>query len=100
MWAVSYALGRVGGLLVEAAFFVVAGTYRLANFARCREAHCVVTGIGWPVLTIASVVGVLAERDIRAGTWLAFLVIALVGYAFEAVWKAGHGSNALRLGQG
>ena len=100
VWAASCALGRVGGLLLEAAFFLVAGTYCLANFARCREAHCIVTGIGWPALAIASVVGVLAERDIREGTWLAFLVIALVGYAFEAVWKAGHGSNALRLGQG
>jgi len=99
-WAASYALGRVGGLLVAAAFFLVAGTYCLANFARCREAHCIVTGIGWPALAIACVVAVPAERDIRAGAWLAFLVIALVGHGFEAVWKAGHGNNALRLGQG
>jgi hypothetical protein len=35
----TYALGPVGGLLVEAAFFLVAGTYCLANFARCRERH-------------------------------------------------------------
>jgi len=25
----------------------VAATYCLANFARCREAHCIVTGVGW-----------------------------------------------------
>ena len=98
--AVSVALGPVGGLLMEAVFFLVAATYCLANFARCREAHCIVTGVGWSALAVASVVAALAQRDIRGGAWLAFLVIAVVGHGFEAVWKASHGSNALRLGQG
>ena len=97
-WAASSALGLVGGLLVAAAFFLVAGTYCLANFARCREAHCILTGLGWSALAIAGVVALLAERDIRGGVWIAFLGIALAGHGFEAVWKAGHGSNALRLG--
>ena len=99
-FAVSTALGAVGGLLVEAAFFLVAATYCLANFARCREAHCIVTGVGWSALAVASLAALLAGRDIRESAWTAFLVIAVVGHAFEGVWKAGHGSNALRLGQG
>jgi len=98
--AVSVALGPVGGLLMEAVFFLVAATYCLANFARCREAHCIVTGVGWSALAVASVVAALAQRDIRGGAWLAFLVIAVAGHGFEAIWKASHGSNALRLGQG
>lgn len=98
-YAASSALGLVDGLLAEAAFFLVAGTYCLANFARCREAHCIVTGLGWSALAIASVVAVLAERDIRGSAWIAFLIIALGGHGFEGVWKAAHGSNALRLGQ-
>jgi hypothetical protein len=99
-WAVSVALGPIGGLLVEAAFFSVAGTYCLANFARCREAHCIVTGLGWSALAIGSVGALLAGRDIRGGAWTAFLLIALAGHGFEAIWKAFHGSNALRRGTG
>ena len=71
---VTSALGAVSGLLVEAGFFTVAGAYCLANFARCREAHCIVTGIGWSGL-------------------------ALAGHGFEAVWWARRGSNALRLNE-
>ena len=99
-YAASSALGPVGGLLVEATFFLVAGTYCLANFARCREAHCIVTGLGWSALAIAGIVAVLVERDIRGSAWIAFLIIALAGHGFEGVWKAAHGSNAVRLGQG
>jgi len=94
---VSEALGSPVGLLVESAFFVIFATYCLANFARCREAHCIVTGHGWSVLVIVSVGAVLAGRDIRGGAWIAFLVIALAGHGFEWIWKARHGSNALRL---
>jgi hypothetical protein len=96
---VTSALGVVSGLLVEAGFFIVAGAYCLANFARCREAHCIVTGIGWSALALASLGAVLAGRDIRADEWVAFLVIALAGHGFEAVWSAVHGSNALRLNE-
>lgn len=98
-WAASTLLGSVSGLLLEAAFFVVAGTYCLANFSRCREAHCIVTGIGWSTLAVASIVALVAGRDIREDAWIAFLIIALAGHGFEAIWKTVHGSNALRLGR-
>ena len=97
-YAATSALGTVGGLLLQAVFFLVAGAYCLANFARCQEAHCIVTGLGWSALAVAGVVAVLAGRDIRASAWIAFLVIAVAGHGFEGVWKAAHGSNALRLG--
>jgi hypothetical protein len=98
--AVTTALGPFTGLLVEAAFFLVAGTYCLANFARCREAHCIVTGLGWSALAIAAAAAALAGKDTRGGDWVAFLVVAVAGHAFEAAWTAARGTNALRLGQG
>lgn len=96
---VTSALGAVTGLLVEAGFFIVAGAYCLAHFARCREAHCIVTGIGWSGLALAGLAAVLAGRDIREAEWVAFLAIAVAGHGFEAVWRAAHGSNALRLSE-
>ena len=99
-WFVSRGLGSPDGLLVEGAFFLIFGTYCLANFARCREAHCIVTGLGWSALAIVSVGAVAVGHDIRGGAWTAFLVIALAGHGFEAIWKARHGSNVLRLGTG
>jgi len=97
--AASSLLGPVVGLLLEAAFLLVAGTYCLANFFRCREAHCIVTGVGWSALAIASLSAAVAGRDIRSTAWIAFLAIAVTGHGFEAIWKLAHGSNALRLGQ-
>jgi len=98
--AVTEVLGSTYGLLAQAAFFLLAGGYCLANFARCREAHCIVTGIGWPALAFASLGAVVAGRDIRSAAWVAFVAIALAGYGFEALWRAARGTNALRLGEG
>ena len=97
--AASSLLGAVGGLLVESAFFLVAGTYCLANFIRCREAHCIVTGVGWSALALAGATAAILGRDVRSGAWIAFLVIAVAGHGFEAIWKMVNGSNALRLGE-
>src|SRR5438128_185332 len=35
------------GLYLSSLYFVAYSTYCLANFARCREAHCIITGTGW-----------------------------------------------------
>jgi hypothetical protein len=78
----------------------VAGGYCLANFSRCREAHCVVTGVGWTALAVACAVALATGHDIHTAAWLAFLAIAVVGHGFEAIWSYRHGSNALRLGVG
>ncbi len=95
--AVAFALGSTGGLLLESGFFLAAGAYCLANFVRCREAHCIVTGLGWSMLALAGLGGVLAGRDLRGREWIAFLLLALAGHLFEAVWRAARGTNALRL---
>jgi hypothetical protein len=93
-------LGAVAGLVVEAAFFLVAGTYCLANFSRCREAHCIVTGVGWSALALVCATAVTLGRDVRTSAWIAFIAIALAGHGFEAIWKQVRGSNALRLSDG
>jgi hypothetical protein len=94
---VTFALGPTGGLLLEAAFFLTAGAYCLANFVRCREAHCVVTGLGWSALALVGLGGVLTGHDLRGREWVAFLLVALAGHAFEAAWRLARGTNALRL---
>jgi hypothetical protein len=93
----SFQLGPIAGLALIAGYLSVHGTYCLANFFRCREAHCIVTGVGWSVLALVAVGGVLAERDIRRAVWDAFLAVTIVGFAFEFVWTAVRGSNALRV---
>jgi hypothetical protein len=97
--AASVLLGAVAGLAVEAAFFLVAGTYCLANFARCREAHCIVTGVGWSALALVSAAAAIVGRDVRSEAWIAFVVITVLGHGFEAIWTSVHGSNALRPGE-
>jgi hypothetical protein len=91
-------LGQRGGLWLAGGYFLALGAYCLANFARCREAHCIVTGIGWSALAGVSVWGALAGRALRGTAWAAFLLIAVAGHLFEAFWTAAHGSNELRLG--
>ncbi len=95
-WFASSALGAFVGLIVEGAVFLVAGIYCLANFIRCREAHCILTGVGWLALGAVSIAAAVARLDDRSATWIAFLVVAVIGHGFEAVWRATHGTNSLR----
>jgi hypothetical protein len=91
----SSALGPAGGLLVETGFFLLIATYCLANFARCQEAHCIVTGIGYLTLAVVGFAATLAGRDLRTAEWIAFVGVTVVGHAFEAAWRAARGTNAL-----
>jgi hypothetical protein len=92
----SFRLGTPDGLWLTAAYFLVFGGYCLANFARCREAHCVVTGAGWSALGVVGAWGALTSHDILGDLWNAFLIIAIIGFAFEGAWKARRGTIALR----
>lgn len=90
-------LGAAGGAPVQAAFFLLIATYCLANFARCREAHCIVTGLGYLALAIAGLWATVAGRDLRSAEWIAFVAVTLAGHTFEAAWASARGTNALRL---
>ena len=93
---VSFRLGTPGGLWLAAAYFLVFGGYCLANFARCREAHCVVTGWGWLALAVIGAWSAIDDRAILGVLWNAFAVVAIIGFAFEAAWTRLRGTHALR----
>jgi hypothetical protein len=97
VWAASFRFGPTAGLVLTAAYLTVHSTYCLSNFVRCREAHCIVTGIGWLVLVAVAVEGALAGQDFRRAVWDAFLAVAIAGFAVELIWTAARGSTALRL---
>lgn len=88
--------GALAGLWITAGYFLAFGAYCLANFARCREAHCIVTGVGFTLLGLASAWGAVAGHVVLVWLWVAFLVVAVVGHAFEAAFRAVRGTNALR----
>lgn len=81
------ALGGRAGLLVSSPWILLLGLYCLANFATCREAHCVVTGPGWTALGLAGFAAALlpvpAPARWQDGQVLAFLVVLGLGYAVE-----------------
>lgn len=85
------------GVWLAAALYLAAGLYCSVNFWRCREAHCVVTGIGFTALGVgllgagAGVPNLISEHN---GLILLGTLVLAVG--FEAVWRAVHGSNAVR----
>ena len=98
--AVSFAssqIGAVTGLALTAAYLAIHGSYCLANFFRCREAHCIITGTGWSVLAAIAAGGALARHDVRGEVWNAFLAVTIAGFAFEAAWKTMRGTTALKL---
>ncbi|MGC1185168.1 MAG: hypothetical protein WBA31_08470 [Candidatus Dormiibacterota bacterium] len=96
---VAVAMG-VGGpnLLVGAVTTLAASTYCILNFWRCREAHCIVSGIGWAALATFEFVEVGYGRSlIRGSESLAFLVILGLAISFEVFWHVRHGTNAVSL---
>ena len=93
----SVRLGPEAGLTLVAAYLIIHATHCLANFLRCREAHCIVTGTGWLVLAGVAAGGALTQQDVRSAVWDAFLAVTIAGFGFEFVWKAIRGSSALTL---
>ena len=89
--------GVPAGLWLSTVYFLAFAAYCLANFARCREAHCVVTGSGWVLVGAASLVGALLGRPSLGEVWTAFLVVAVLGHGFEGIWRAARGTNAFHL---
>ncbi|GEM_PF-1205333 len=99
-FAAGAAVGGRPGLAIFSAWMLVAGTYCLANFRHCREAHCAVTGPGW---TLAAVLGFAAAAApgagmswYRLGTQLAVVLAVLAaGHGLERLVAARTGGRAL-----
>lgn len=84
------------GLLVDAAAMFAGSGWCLVNLWRCREAHCLVTGVGWAALLVLVVVELAMGRSVIGGTEsLAFVAILVVAVAFEWAWQLRYRTNAL-----
>ncbi|MFZ0918714.1 MAG: hypothetical protein WB807_07005 [Candidatus Dormiibacterota bacterium] len=87
------------GLGLALAATVAASWWCLVNFWRCREAHCVVTGVGWAALATLEVVELSLGRSFLFGSeGLFFIAILILALAFEGLWRARHGTSALTRG--
>lgn len=85
------------GIWLAAAMYLAAGGYCSVNFWRCREAHCVVTGIGLTVLglgLLGAAVGIPTVLSEHEGKILLGVLAVAVG--FEVAWRARYGTNAVR----
>jgi hypothetical protein len=86
----------VPGLVLGAAVTLAASAYCLLNFWRCREAHCVVSGIGWAALGVFEIAEtVIAHSLIHGDEGLAFVAVLVVAIAFEVFWRLRHGTNVV-----
>ena len=96
---VAVALGlSVPSLLVGALITLVASTYCLLNFWRCREAHCIVSGTGWAALALFELIEFVRGHSVTHGDEsLVFLVILALAITFEVYWRVRHGTNAVTL---
>jgi hypothetical protein len=104
-WAIALAIGvlvvtravGIGGQYVLGLYFGAYSVYCLANFARCRETHCIITGFGWGILAVVAIAAAVTGRDSFGFLWDGFLVVFVVGHGFELIWAATTHSHALRL---
>ncbi len=85
-----------GGLYLAGLYFIAYSAYCLANFARCQEAHCIITGFGWGILGIVALVAAVMQLNWLGPLWNAFLVVAVLGHGFELVWAATRHTHVLR----
>lgn len=83
------------GMVLDAAFFLAIGLYCTANFWRCREAHCLVTGAGWTLIGVTAVAGTVGDHGWHEPLWMSFLVIWVAGFVFEIVVRLKTGSAGL-----
>ena len=79
-------------------YFAAFSLYCLANFARCREAHCIVTGVGWGILAIVALDAALFRLDWFGPIWNAFLIVFVMGHGFELIWARVRHTHGLRVG--
>lgn len=83
-------------MLPAAVYFLILGGWCSLNFARCREAHCLITGAGFDALAIAAFVGAAVGAHWYNLLSLMILPLLIAGVAFEVAWTRRHGENAVR----
>jgi hypothetical protein len=83
-------------MLPAVVYFSTLGGWCSLNFARCREAHCLITGVGFDALAVAALVAVIIDGHWYNLLSLMILPVLIAGFAFEVVWTNRHGENAVR----
>jgi hypothetical protein len=81
-------------------YFLALGGWCSLNFARCREAHCLITGAGFDALAVTALVAVGFGRHWYNLLSLVIVPMLVAGIVFEAVWTSRQGSNAVGSGRG
>jgi hypothetical protein len=83
-------------MLPAVVFFLAVGGWCSLNFARCREAHCLITGTGFGALAIAGLVALVLDEHWYDLLSLMILPVLVAAFVFEAAWTRRRGSNAVR----
>jgi hypothetical protein len=83
-------------MLPAVVYFLIFGGRCSLNFARCREAHCLITGVGFDALAVAALVAVSIDGHWYNLLSLMILPVLIAGFAFEVVWTSRRGENAVR----
>ena len=86
-----------GGLYIAGLYFAAFGAYCLANFARCREAHCIITGLGWTILTVVTFTAAALHLAWFGPIWNTFLIVFVIGHGFELIWAAVRHTHVLNV---
>jgi hypothetical protein len=86
-------------MLPALVFFLELGGWCGLNFARCREAHCLITGAAFGGLAIAALVAVGLDRNWYNLLSLMIVPVVFAAFVFEAAWQRRQGSNAVRFGR-
>ncbi|MPZ27453.1 MAG: hypothetical protein GEV12_13865 [Micromonosporaceae bacterium] len=95
----------LGWLLPDRLAMLPAGVFVLAvgigcavGFARCRTAHCAVTGTGLPLVGLLMIAQVLLGASwLGFYTWLIVVgAIILVGFAFQAFYTRARGDSRVQ----
>jgi hypothetical protein len=83
-------------LAVDGLAALAAGGWCVLNFWQCRQAHCLIDGVGWLGLALLAFVEAgLGSSVIGGYEQLVFLGVLVAALAFEGVWYLARGTNAV-----
>jgi hypothetical protein len=86
-------------MLPAVVYFLALGGWCSLNFARCREAHCLISGAGFDALAIAALVAVGLDRHWYDLLTLLIVPVLVADIVFEAAWASRQGSDTVRSGR-
>ena len=90
---ISTLLPELWSNIVTTGFFFAFGSLCLFNFRRCKRYHCVITGLGFQVIGLLSLLNTLSVIDVsRLWFWGLFVGLLIVSYFLEFRYRDRSGS--------